>query len=481
MLNNLGFENHTIKSSTLHEAAYQALMRTALRDPDSKVLVNCVVPEYETAKRIVEIFGGAQIKFIGDYEFKKVQPLTNSERKKRSNFFKTKRSLFVAHHGNQKLVSECDHTDNVSDFDDLPRKGYTSLINNTIESCTQIGADHGLIADLNIKTPDLSRANGCSLSDANDCLLDQWFITIHDHYMDRDHTAFIDIPVDLQGLIKLLREAANTVINDKDELFLINPTTFDNTDPEGHRRQVNFVQSSMMVLDFDGGDLSISEFEDIFWTKAGRGKRSFVICNTFSRRKGHLNRFRVFMFYQHPVHSLELHQAIYDSIVSRLEANGFTEESAQLDRTCRTGIQSFYLPCTNRKHPGEAYFEQWGTNAREVKRYGIEPQLYAKTAIQPVEKLQIEYVDSSSIVVPGGMSKKDRIDKILESVRALPFGRHKPFFYAGVKLRSMGLPDHEIQYHLELLESDIGKQNYRWAKDAMRSLRTVTTLNMRGQ
>jgi len=161
------------------------------------------VPEYETAKRIVEIFNGAQIKYIGADEFKKVQPFTNAERKKRSNLFKTKKSLFEAHHDSQKLVDECDHTDNVSDFYDLPRKGYTSLINNTVESCTQINVDYGFISDPIDKTPNLSdansRANGCSLSEANDCQLDQWFITIHDHYRDKNHTSFIDIPIDLQG------------------------------------------------------------------------------------------------------------------------------------------------------------------------------------------------------------------------------------------------------------------------------------------
>jgi hypothetical protein len=40
----------------------------------------------------------------------------------------------------------------------------------------------------------------------------------------------------------------------------------------------------MLVLDFDNGALSPEQFVEIFWTKAGRaGKRSFIICNTFSR------------------------------------------------------------------------------------------------------------------------------------------------------------------------------------------------------
>ena len=42
--------------------------------------------------------------------------------------------------------------------------------------------------------------------------------------------------------------------------------------------------ASMLVLDFDNGKISPEKFEDIFWHKAGKGlKRSFIICNSFSR------------------------------------------------------------------------------------------------------------------------------------------------------------------------------------------------------
>jgi hypothetical protein len=87
---------------------------------------------------------------------------------------------------------------------------------------------------------------------------------------------------DLHDFIRLLRKAAKTKIDSKDELFLYNSATFDPKGGEGYRRQEYFVQSSFLVLDFDDGTLSPEEFEDIFWHTAKRGERhSFVIHNSF--------------------------------------------------------------------------------------------------------------------------------------------------------------------------------------------------------
>ena len=82
----------------------------------------------------------------------------------------------------------------------------------------------------------------------------------------------------------------------KGEVPLFNPAIFDaSIDPKvGYRTQKNFSFSSMLVLDFDNGNLSPEKFEDIFWHKAGKGlKRSFIICNSFSRSSKQPNRFRV--------------------------------------------------------------------------------------------------------------------------------------------------------------------------------------------
>ncbi len=137
----------------------------------------------------------------------------------------------------------------------------------------------------------------------------------------------------------------------------------------------------MLVLDFDNGKLSPEQFEDIFWRKAGKGlKRSFIICNSFSRSPGEPNRFRVIFPFKKPARSINEHKAVLNSIVSRLESEGFSEEDMGLDRQCKSGVQSFYLPCTNRAHPDYAFFRTHGMKTRDIERHGIEPSTYWKTA-----------------------------------------------------------------------------------------------------
>ena len=51
-----------------------------------------------------------------------------------------------------------------------------------------------------------------------------------------------------------------------------------------------------------------------------------------------------------------------------------------MDRNCRSGVQSFYMPGTNRHHQDWAFFKTFGTKTRELAQYGIDPTMYWKTA-----------------------------------------------------------------------------------------------------
>jgi hypothetical protein len=100
------------------------------------------------------------------------------------------------------------------------------------------------------------------------------------------------------------------------------------------------------------------------------------------------------MLYKKPAMSLAEHQAVYDSIVKRLKDNGFTKESSGIDSCCRNGTQSFYIPCTNRAHPEYAYFEQFGTKTRDTERYGIDPSVFLKTAVQTAVTPRLSIVNA---------------------------------------------------------------------------------------
>ena len=169
------------------------------------------------------------------------------------------------------------------------------------------------------------------------------------------HVAELSIP----EFKAFLKKQAAACRDNKTDLVLFNAATFDPPQgAEGYRRQEHFKQSSFLVLDFDNGALSPERFVEIFWSKARWGrKRSFVICNSFSRSAEQPNRFRVILFYKRPATSIEQHKAIVADVIGRLEANGFPNSSHGLDPNCKSGVQSFYLPGTTRKHPDWAFFE----------------------------------------------------------------------------------------------------------------------------
>ena len=43
-----------------------------------------------------------------------------------------------------------------------------------------------------------------------------------------------------------------------------------------------------------------------------------------------------------------------------------TAESAELDYMCRSGVQSFFMPCTNHHEPDYAFFETRGVKERDL-------------------------------------------------------------------------------------------------------------------
>ena len=153
------------------------------------------------------------------------------------------------------------------------------------------------------------------------------------------------------------RLARKKVLN-KDDVILFNPCVFKvPEDGFGIKQDHNFLSASCLVLDFDNGSFSPEDFIRLFWRQPGdHRKRSFLICNTFSTSSTQPNRFRVIIPFQRPVMSKDVFQAIYDQIVDRLMRSGFTKDELGLDPGSRSPSQSFYVPCTNRRHPNDAFF-----------------------------------------------------------------------------------------------------------------------------
>ena len=420
MLENLGFDVGHVHSATAHEVAYQASMRLSLRRPDLTDPIKILVPDKYTAVRVGELLGVKEVSKIGDINLHSHEPLSPGQRNQRA---KTKRLIHAI------LAPEQLHS---------PLTG---------EKRNQIGAK---------KIQCANNSNKC-------------FVTLHWNEFASKLEDFVEQEFDWQDWIKFLRRySKNPVKKKKGEVPLFNAAIFDpSINPKsGYRTQDNFCFSSMLILDCDNGNLSPEKFEDIFWHKAGKGlKRSFIICNSFSRSPEQPNRFRVMFLYRRPAISIAEHRAVLDSIIARLESEGFSEEETGLDRQCKSGVQSFYMPCTNRAHPDYALFRTHGTKSRDIERYGIDPSTYWKTAKPEKIRRPKAFIAGD---IPQSLSPE--LEKLKSTLMGMKENRHALFFDFASKLASLFKGERSlVEKHLKDV-ADTDARMRRKVKDALKSL-----------
>ena len=392
MLKALGLLPDLVHRATAHEAVYQVALRTSLRDHNSTHKVHAIVPDQATAERLGSIMGCRDIAQIGNLLPPPIRPLSKTDKSRRYQFARLKHNIFVP-----KTIPRSSITGGGMDSGTFPNQGANL-------SCT---------------------------------------VTFHKDPYGKEADDFKKHELAIHDFVAWLSTMAKTPINSKDEMFLWNPTHFEQRPGEnGYRRQATFVKSSFLGLDFDNGGLSPEALEDIFWKKAKRGKKhSFIVCNSFSRSPEAPNRFRAIFFYQSPVQSVEAHQAVYAYIVSRLEECGHTAESSQLDPNCKSGIQSFWMPCTNRAHPEFAFFRTYGTKKRDLDRCAIDPGLCLR-------EQEVNKVPTPKQVWVKECDFHGEIETLKAKLGAMTCNRHKPFFDYGILLAQAGLGRGEIEWKL---------------------------------
>ena len=252
MLNNLVISSEMCRRSTAHNAFNQCISRTAIRDPISTEILTAVVPDRAAALELARVTGAKHVSKIGSIDVAKPPPFTVPERKKRIKFTKIQ-DLFLSP-GKSRPVR--------------PLKDKNA---NSADDPTMVCA-----------------------------------VTFHkkiDTAYPDDHSTD---ELSIQSFIQRLKTMSKAPLRKRDEGSFFNAADFDHQlSGVGYRTIANFVSPSFMALDFNSGELSPDRFVEIFDTKAGRGRKvPFVICNSFGRKPGDLNRFRVILFYKKPAKSI---------------------------------------------------------------------------------------------------------------------------------------------------------------------------------
>lgn len=398
MLGDLGFTHDQLLRSTAGETAYQVLMRTSLRDASSNEVVTAIIGDEQVARYVAGLTGCTDVSKLGGIQLpERPSPLTATQKGQRRTAKKARATL---------MQQAAKYQPN------------TSIKEDGIES-------------------DANDANESSKGEQ----LPTCRVTFHKHVTDHRPEQLVSKTISFDQLVKAFRTQARATIDRKQDQYLFNPTTFA-TNGTSFRSQDSFLSSFAMVLDFDNGSLSPEDFKEMFWERAkGPLRKSFIICNSFSRSPEQPNKFRVILPYRRPAKCISEHQAVFDGIVARLEQAGFSQPSAKLDPTCRSGVQSFYLPCTNRAYPDWAFFEAFGMDRREFARHAINPQFIAKLCplIQRNEPIAIANDTFTS---------RDQIAVITGPLLGMTEDRHNAIHKCVFQLKARGLSDVQVRVNL---------------------------------
>jgi hypothetical protein len=171
------------------------------------------------------------------------------------------------------------------------------------------------------------------------------------------------------------------------------------------------------------------------------------------------------MFYKRAAVRLAQHEAIFDEVAERIETFSF---ASGLDNICRSGVQSFYLPGTNRNHPHAAFFRCYGCKQRDLARYAIEPANYATLDSSS------EAAESTPHLRPTDIPQA-QIDEVTARLRAMTEGRHAEAFKVGYRLARLGLHEADVD---TVLREAVGPEPHMQRKVPyiLRSLRKYGAL-----
>jgi hypothetical protein len=157
----------------------------------------------------------------------------------------------------------------------------------------------------------------------------------------------------------------------------------------------------------------------------------------------------------------------------RFSEAGHSEESSKLDPACKSGVQSFWMPCTNRQFPDSAFFRAHGTKTMQLRKCAVDPQrcLPAEETVggelQPA-KLPVGPIREESLLKAAALATK---------IRKMTCNRHRPFFDYEVLLAKAGLGESAIEGKLREIAGQETKmlkkipgilrslRNYGWFAD----------------
>ncbi|MFZ4699117.1 MAG: hypothetical protein ACOYMG_03620, partial [Candidatus Methylumidiphilus sp.] len=359
-----GVSPEHLREGRYFQVAYQAIMRTALRQADSTEQVTALVPDADLAKWLLTVFPGAKLRPIDPPQ--EAMALLGDARKARGRPTK------------QGVLTTAQRTERSRD------------------KAKQMLVTKNTIKDALFVTPIISLSHEASIYSQS--------------IIQSNHT-------DWEELRGQLRELHGQYQPKKEDGTLISGATFDaGRSADTSKGLQNIVGIHGVWLDIDNGELKPDEFRRMF------PEVRWLIWNSFNNGKDNKRKYRVLFPTTSPM-TPEIYHTIWDTIAERIKSFGYYVGSVSsyekekstgrplppfsgLDVSKRTANSFFYVPCRAGLGKNHTFWmENWGDETPVLN-----PDDWA-LRIQPVKQ---EY---RAVAVRDG-GKTDDLMRLIGAIKA---------------------------------------------------------------
>jgi hypothetical protein len=418
-LKSLGIEDDEVRGFTYFSAAYQAIMRTSIRNTESLSPKRILVPDLPLAEYLHEIVPGSKLEKLDIGLVEQTPKKPGRPRKHATNREKVAKQRQKAKEKKLQLLADqfqLRMQDTNAGNWEKEEDGW-SRAENSIKLYTDLGTQPLTAAFYLCKYSPMPLA-----------------------YASGDIDAFVEF----------LHVCHEHQPESKKDSYLFSPAVFDpNRSTEGNRGKENILYLRHIVLDFEDGELQPETLAKLF------PDLQMVVTNTF-RHTWNKPRFRAVLFTDEPM-TAEAYGLIYNSIADKLEEVGYSVERAGkklktsntpnsrpsgLDWLKIVPTSLFYFPC-QAQSPDDSFFIEYMEG-----RYPLNPSTWIKKSAIPLQPT-FESLDP----LGNETSEVDRAAvelavKLWRASQVEPGNGHHMFFMLASSLKLAGMDYPEIEMTL---------------------------------
>ena len=371
-----GIEGHEVRRFTYLSAAYQAIMRTSIRDPESLTLKRILVPDLSLAEYLHEMLPGSKLEKLDIGLVEQASKKPGRPRKHATNRERVAAQRQTAKEKKLQLLADQFRlrAQDTNEGDWGKEQDGWSCAENTIELYSGLGTQPLTATFYSSKfSPNpLAYASG-----------------------------------DIDAFVEFLHVCHEHQAKSKEDLYLFSPAIFDPNRSTGKNRgKDNILYLRHIVLDFENGELRPETLPKLF------PDLQMVVTNTFNHTSDK-PRFRA-VFFTSEIMTPEVYSLIYNFIADKLEEAGYSIERSGkhlktsnapnsrpsgLDWSKSFPTSLFYFPC-QAQCPADSFFIECMEG-----RYPLNPSTWIENTtvplqptLEPVEpNIQVSRVDERMV------------------------------------------------------------------------------------